>query len=312
MVTRAQLLALLAAAPLAAVPAAVRAADAPIRFGASATESFGESYFVLDGGFLTKAGMTGNVTTFHNAAQIIQGIAGGALDAGVADMTQIANASAHGLGLSFFAGGSVYRSDAPATILAVAKDSPLRGPKDLEGKVVGLNGLRSLAEISTRETVRLAGGDPAKVEFVEIGPTLAIPALQRGTVAAAIVSEPFISGSGDAIRHFAKPYDAVAKEFYICSWFAKTDWLTGDAAMTRKLTTAIYDAARWTNANHDTTAPILVKYLSLDPDIVKKLTRATFATSLDPKMMQPVLDIGYRYGLLEKPVDAATLIVKVS
>lgn len=308
MLTRAQFAALAGALPLALHPG-LASAETPIRFGASGTESFGESYFVLDGGFAEKAGFGGStVTTFTNSAQIIQGIAGGSLDVGVADMIQITNAVSRGLPFAFFAGASLYRSDRPATILAVAKNSPLRSAKELEGKAVGLNGLRTLAEISTRETVRLAGGDPAKVDFVEIGPSLAIPALQRGTVAAAIVSEPFISGAGDAIRLFAKPYDAVAKAFYICAWFAKRDWLDQNGPGSRKLVAAIYDAARWTNGHHDETAPILVKYLKIDPDRAKTLTRATFATSLDTKLMQPVIDIAVRYGLIERPVDAATLI----
>lgn len=305
--TRSRLLALLAAAPLAGMPRPAPA-EAMIRYGASGTESFGESYFVLDEGFAQRAGLGGSVITFTNSAQIIQAISGGSLDVGMADMIQIANAVNRGFPFAFFAGGSVYRSDSPATLLCVAAGSTLRSPRELEGKAVGLNGLRTLAEISTRETVRLAGGDPAKVEFVELGPSVAIPALQRGTVAAAIVSEPFISGAGDAIRPLAKPYDAVAKSFYICSWFAERPWLAANRDTARKLTRAIYQSATWTNAHHAETAPILVKYLKLDPDKARNLTRATFATSLDPKLMQPVLDIAERYGLIEKAVDAHTLI----
>jgi NitT/TauT family transport system substrate-binding protein len=310
MVNRAGLLAILAAAQLSARPVAARA-DVTLHFGASPTESFGEAYFLVDGGFARRNGINGDVTTFRNSAEIIQSIAGGSLDIGMADMTQIANAVLHGLPFAFFAGGSVYRSDAPATILCVAKNSPMRSPKELEGQTVGVNGLRTLAEISTRETVRLAGGDPTKVTFVEISPSLAIPALQRGTVAAAIVSEPFISRGGDDIRLLAKPYDAVATTFYICNWYAKANWLRDNALTAKKLTAAIYDTARWTNENHEKSAPILIKYLKLEPDIAKSLTRATFATSINPKLMQPVLDIALRYGLLDRPVDAASLIAKV-
>ncbi|HXF33443.1 MAG TPA: ABC transporter substrate-binding protein [Candidatus Acidoferrales bacterium] len=309
MVTRARLLALMGSLPLAARPLLAKA-ESPLRMGATASESFVEAYFLLDGGFANRAGLTCEVMPFTNGAQQMQAISGGSLDIGMSDMTQVANAQYRGLPFAFFAGGSVYRTDAPATLLCVAKDSPLRSVKDLEGKTVGLNGLRTLAEISTRETVRLAGGDPSKVSFVEISPSLAVPALLRGTVAAAIVSEPFITLAGTDIRRFAKPYDAVAKSFYINGWFAKQSWLSENAATARKLTQAIYDAARWTNGHHDESAPVLVKYLKLDPEKTKNLTRATFATSLDPKLMQPVLDIAAKYGLLEKPVDAKTLIAK--
>jgi NitT/TauT family transport system substrate-binding protein len=302
-------LAMLGAAPLAMTALPARA-DTTIRFGASATESFGESYFVLDGGFLTKAGLSGNVMTFTNGAQLIAAVSGGSLDVGMSDMTQIANAVNRGLPFSFFAGGSVYRTEVPVTLLCVSSESTMRSPKDLEGKVVGVNGLRTLAEISTRETVRLAGGNPDKVEFVEIGPALAISALQRGTVAAAVVSEPFLSGADSTIKRFAKPYDAIAKSFYICNWFAKSDWLAADPPATQKLVAAIYEAAAWTNTHHDASLPILTKNLKIDPTHLKNLTRATFATTLDPKLMQPVLDIGLRYGLLKTAVDARSLITK--
>jgi NitT/TauT family transport system substrate-binding protein len=228
----------------------------------------------------------------------------------MSDISQIANAVNRGIPFSFFAGGSVYRSETPATVLCVAKDSPLKNIRELEGKPIGVNGLRTLAEISVRETFRLAGGDPANLVFVEIGPTLAIAALQRGTVAAAVVSEPFLSSAGDAVRVFAKPYDAVAKQFYICSWFAKNDWITQNSDIVRKLTAAIYETADYANSHHDETEPILVKYLKFDPEKVKRLTRATYGLSLDPKLMQPVLDITYKYGVLTQPVKASSLIAK--
>jgi NitT/TauT family transport system substrate-binding protein len=301
----------LASTSLLFAPRAINA-DSPIRFGASATESFGESFYLLDGGFLDKAGLSGNVQVFNTSGQIIAGIAGNSLDVGVSDISQIANAVNKGLPFSFFAGSSVYRSDAPATVLCVAKESPLRDVRELEGKTIGVNGLKTLAEMSTRETVRLAGGDPAKLQFVEISPTLAIPALSRGTLAATIVSEPFLSSARESVRIFAKPHDAVAKQFYICAWFAKSDWLTADPTTTRRLTKAIYDAADWTNHHHDETAPILVKYLKFDPDRAKTLARATFDTKLDPKLMQPVLDIAYKYGLIQQQVNASSLIARVN
>jgi hypothetical protein len=38
------------------------------------------------------------------------------------------------------------------------------------------------------------------------------------------------------------------------------------------------------------------------------MTRTRFATSLDPRLMQPVLDFAYKNGALDRPVDAKALI----
>ena len=130
----------------------------------------------------------------------------------------------------------------------------------------------------------------------------------RGTVPAAIVGEPFFTAAGDQIRVLAKTYDTIAKRFYVSAMFAKRDWLDANAAMVRKFVAAVYETAEWVNAHHDESAPLLASFLKIDVDKVKATPRATYATSLDPKLMQPVLDIAVRYGVVEKPVDAATLV----
>ncbi len=80
----------------------------------------------------------------------------------------------------------------------------------------------------------------------------------------------------------------------------------------RRLATALYDTARWANGHHDETAPILAKYAKLDLARIRAMNRTRYATSLDPKLMQPVLDIALRYNLLEKPKSpAADLIARI-
>ena len=122
------------------------------------------------------------------------------------------------------------------------------------------------------------------------------------------MSEPFFAAGGDQVRAFGKPYDAVANRFYISSWYAKTDWLSANAANVVKLQRAIYEAGRWAQAHRDESGQILLKHLRLEPSLIGRMTRATFAQALDPKLMQPVLDIALKYGLLEQPVNASTLI----
>jgi len=41
------------------------------------------------------------------------------------------------------------------------------------------------------------------------------------------------------------------------------------------------------------------------------MTRAVFATSLDPRMMQPVLDVAAKYKIIDKPLAASDLVLKL-
>jgi NitT/TauT family transport system substrate-binding protein len=311
MLSRSRALGLLAAGAAAARARPARAQAATLRMGAVGTVSFAEPYFLLETPFLKNAGLGAEIITFNNGGQIGQALAGGSVDIGLSDMIQVANAVAHELPFAFFAGSSTYRSESPLTLMCVARNSPLRTAKDLEGQIIGVNGLRTMAELSAREWLRANGADPAKLRFIEISPALAVPALLRGTVAAAMVSEPLIASAGDEVRHFAKPYDQVARQFYISSFFAKREWLAQNSATARKLTQAIYETARWANSHFEESVPILAKYLKLEPERIRAMARSSYATSLDPKLMQPQLDIAAKYGVLEKPIDAQSLIVRV-
>ena len=42
------------------------------------------------------------------------------------------------------------------------------------------------------------------------------------------------------------------------------------------------------------------------------MQRTTYATNLDPRLMQPVLDVAVGYKLIERPVAAPDLIVKLT
>lgn len=306
--SRANVLALLAAVPALSLARPAAAQAEPIRLAAQPSEIFSETVYVVQHGLLARAGLSAEIMPFTTSAQTVQAVLGGSLDVGLSDMTQIANAVNRGLPLAFIAGSGLYRTESPSTLLCVAKNSPIRSAKELEGAPIGVNGLRTMAEISTREWCRENGADVTKLQFTEIPASLAVPALLRGTVPAAIVGEPFFTAAGDQIRLLAKTYDTIAKRFYVSGMYAKRDWLQQNAASVRKFVAAVYETAQWANTHHDETAPILATWLKLDAVQVKSTPRAAFATSLDPKLMQPVLDIAVRYNVVEKPVDAASLI----
>ena len=285
-----------------------RAQSAAIRIAAQPAEIFCETVYVAQHGLLEKAGLSAEIMPFTTGAQTVQAVLGGSLDIGLSDMTQIANAVNRGLPLAFIAGSGLYRTESPSTLLCVAKNSPIRSAKELEGAAIGVNGLRTMAEISTREWAHENGADVAKLQFTEIPASLAVPALLRGTVPAAIVGEPFFTAAGDQIRLLAKTYDTIAKRFYVSAMFAKRDWLAQNAAMVRK-----FVRGRLRDGGVGERPPRRDRADARDlaqarRRTVKSTPRAAFATSLDPKLMQPVLDIALRYNLIEKPVDAATLI----
>jgi NitT/TauT family transport system substrate-binding protein len=239
-------------------------------------------------------------------------LAGGALDVGQADPIQIAAASLRGVPFRYFAGGSLYSTNAPSTQLCIAQNGPIKTAKDLQGQTVGVFGLGSMPEFATRAWVGNQGIDASGVKFVEVPPPVMVPAIARGTIAAGLVAEPQLSHAPDSgVVPYAKVYDACAKVFYINSWFANADWLAQNAETARRLAGVIYATARWTQTHRAESLAILAKRGKIDMIAAAHMTRSLFDTALDPKKVQPPLDLAWRFHGLSKEVTAADISAKL-
>lgn len=307
--TRARVLAL-AAAGAAAYPRAVRAQAKALRIGAATSDSYLLPYFAQEAGFFARAGIAPEITPFANSQLIVQAAAANAIDLGMADMIQLGNAYNRGLPFGFFAGAAMYSTDAPTTLLCTLKNAPLKAPKDLEGQTLAVVALTSLSSIATTEWLRQNGVDVTKVKMYELPFTEMVPALGRGTVAAALLSEPFITYGKNEIRVFAKTFDAIAKQFYIGAWFASREWAQRNPDLLKTFTATIYDASRWANAHQADTLAIMGKVAKVEVERVRGLNRVVWATALETRYMQPVLDIALNYRAIDKPIAAADLILK--
>jgi NitT/TauT family transport system substrate-binding protein len=301
------------AAGAAVLPRAASAQSAPVklRVGSVPADTYAGGYYALDLGLFDKAGLSVEITPFTNGAAMAAAAAGGSIDIGVGDATELANGISRGLPFVLIAGGGVYSTIAPTTTLCVAKSSTIVKASDLEGQNVAVVSLVSLMSSAVKSWLTLSGADISKIHFVEI-PFPQMPgALARGAVAAACLSEPIMSDatSTDA-KIFGKPYDAIAKQFNISDWFTTRDWLAANGDAAKRFVGAIYDSARWANAHHDDSAVILAKYTKVDVERIKRMNRSAYATNLQRGMVQPVLDTAFKYKSLVTATSAESMIAK--
>jgi NitT/TauT family transport system substrate-binding protein len=293
-------------------PAWAQSPPVKLRIGSVAADTYAGGFYALDLGLFDKAGLSVEITPFANGAAMAAAAAGGSIDIGVGDATELANGVSRGLPFVLIAGGGLYSSTAPTTTLCVAKASTIARAAELEGQTVAVVSLVSLMSSAVKSWLTQNGADIAKIKFVEMPFPQMPAALSRGTLAAATLSEPIMSDatSTDA-KIFAKPYDAIAKQFLISDWFTTRDWLAKNADVAKRFVGAIYDAARWANAHHDDSAAILSKYTKVDVERIRRMNRCVYATNLQPSMVQPVLDTAFKYKALETATNAASMIAKI-
>jgi NitT/TauT family transport system substrate-binding protein len=307
--SRAAALALCAAAVASAAPLRAQTPPAPLRIATPGGDAFAEPFFGADNGFFTKAGYDPQISILNNAGAVVAAVAGGSIDVGLGDIVGIADAIENGIPLVVFAGGGLYLSSDPTTLLCVDKDSPLTSARELNGKTVAVVTLVGLAAASTRAWLTNNGADIGTIKVIEMPQPEMRAALRRGTIAAATISEPFLSNAKDDVRIFGKPYDAVASRFLISQWITTRAWLAKNADGAKRLTAAIYQTATWANAHRDASLAMLVKYMNVDPDRMRGIRRVQFSTELAPPLIQPVIDVALKYKLVPRPLDAATVIV---
>jgi len=310
--SRARALGLLAAGSAAGLPSLGRAqSSTPIRVAWTASENAAQPYYGVSQGIFSRAGLNVELVQFNNSAASTQALVAGAIDVSAADMIQVASGVSRGIPLGFFAGAAIYSSAKPTLVLCVNKDSSIRKAIDLEGETVAVIALNSISSCSVLEWLSRNGADVSKVKIFEMPFPTMLPALQRGTIAAALFAEPFVARAKADSRPLAATYDSVGKTFYITSWFATRDWVKKNPEVSVRFAKSLYEIARWANTHPNDTAAILSQITHVEVDLIRSMNRATFATSLDQRLMQPVLDIAAKYKVLDRRMSAAELVVSL-
>jgi NitT/TauT family transport system substrate-binding protein len=296
------------AATTVAFPAAARAQAEPvIRAGIIPSDPFGEAIYVLAGGFFKRANVAVELISLPNSGAIAAALTGGSINVGLANPIVISNAREHGLPHYAFAPSALFDASAPTTLLVVANNSPIRTAKDLEGKTIGSIELGGISLASLRAWLTKNGADPAAVKFTEIPFTTMAAALTQGRIDAGFIAEPSLAGARATTRDIGDPYEMIAKVWCLNMWFSTKDWLTQNAALAHRFVDASYKGAAWANTHHLETGIALKEYTPLTDETIAKMTRIRFATSYAPAYLQPVLDAGFKYGILKNAINATDL-----
>ena len=308
MLTRARALAALAGG-LAVADAGALGAQTPaqVRIGTSLSDPFLEPFYAQEEGFFTSNGLAADVQALSNGSTVMAAVLGGALDVGNTDLIQLANAYNRGVAVGVIAAGAVYDASRPTIRLCVDKSSPYMTAKDLEGQTIAVPNLKSTGGIAISEWLVHNNADLSKIKFFEMLFPEMGPALAAGRIAAALNGEPFLTDAKNDIRIIANPYDYVAKNFYTGVWYAQKSWLAANPATAKALIAALYTTARWANGHQSDSAVIAARLTKLDVQKVRSFVRNTFATALEVRYAQPLLDLALKYKLLEKPTRAQDL-----
>jgi NitT/TauT family transport system substrate-binding protein len=294
------------------MPRLARAQAPPlsVRIAMTPNENYASGYFAQETGSFTRAGLSVDITTMGNGAAIAAGIVGGSIDIGTATPIAVATGYLHGVPLVIVAAGALSSASVRALMVCVSKTSGIKTAKDLEGKTVAVNALKSGSELGLDAWLDKNGADISKVKVIETSFPDMGPALDRGTIAGAVISEPALTAALKAnnIEMIGNPDQAIAPVWINSCWFSTRDFVQKNPEVIQRFTRAIYETQRWANTHQYDSAAILAKYSKMDVTVVRSMPRAPWADQLRLSDIQPALDTAAKYGMLARPVSAANIV----
>jgi NitT/TauT family transport system substrate-binding protein len=282
----------------------------PIKVGLVPTDDITPLVYAIQTGMFKKVGLDVAIEPGGSGAAMAAAVVSGSYTFGKSSMLSIVNAHLHKLPLAMVGSGGVYDSKHPYAELMTAVDGEAKNCKDLAGKIIGTPSLNDLDVLATTACVDAAGGDPTSLKVVELPQSATMAALTEHRVTATVMHEPVMDQSlaTGKIRILAPAYNAISPHFVFAAYFTSVDYATAHPDIVRKFMDVIYRAAAYANAHHEATAQMMADATQAPVEVVRKMARVDGATSLDPREIQPMIDVAAKYHVTAAAFPAGEML----
>jgi len=301
--------AFLAGMAAAVAPAVARAADPIVATVGIPPGTMGAIVdYAQDRGFFKNAGLAVSESILNSGAAIAAAVAGGAVDFGAVNVGSLASARLRGLPLRIIAPASLVPAGPYGDVVMVRKDAALRAGPDFTGKTIAIVALKTVQHAAFLGWLEKYGADPKSVKMLEMPLPEMAPALGAGRVDAAITVEPFTTLDLAVGRSLGTVYDGMTVPFMVFAICASDAWLQSNVGTAIKFASAIRQTAAWANTHEKDCRAILASAMKLEPSVAGTMLMPTSGTTLDPALIQPVIDVMVKYGFLEKALPPSDLL----
>ncbi|MGW4543379.1 ABC transporter substrate-binding protein [Streptomyces chartreusis] len=262
-------------------------------------------------GFFEKQGLKLEFTAAQGGAAIVPGVASGQFQFGFSNVTSLMVAQSNGVPVKAVANGiaSTGVRGKDFNGLMVKKDSPVKSAKKLEGKKVAINTLKNINETAVRQAVRQAGGDPDKVELVEMAFDQMPAALDQGQIDAACVVEPAtatIRSQGG--REIASPLIDVAPELTVAMYFTSTQYAQQHPDVVEKFQDATAESLAYAEAHPDEARQIVTTYTKIPASVLEQVVLPKWPAEANRPSIEALMKLGEEDGLFKKTPDLDALL----
>jgi NitT/TauT family transport system substrate-binding protein len=295
------------ASALALWPSIIRAQTTDkIRLAGVATDDLTPVYYAIKNGLYQKAGLDLEIIPTSSGTAATEAVVSGAYEMGKGSLIASLVAHLKGLPLTIVGNGALWDPKSPFSLMVAAADSPAKSGADLNGKTLSTAALNDLNELAMRAWIDKTGGDSKTVKWIELPNSAAGAALADHRVDATSLNEPQLSAAIETgkVRVLAPCYSSISDHFVFTVFFAQPDWAAKHADAIKKYVRVTYEAATYTNAHHAETAAMMADITKIPVETFTKMARVNGATSGDPALIQPAIDLAAKYNYISRAFPA--------
>jgi NitT/TauT family transport system substrate-binding protein len=297
------------AAALALAPRPLRAqALTKVRLAGVFTDDLTPVFWALRTGMYQKAGIDLEMVAANSGTAATTAVVSGTYELGKGSNIAALAAHLRGLPITIVANGVMWDAASPVSVQVVATDSPYQAPKDLNGKIGAATGLNDIVVLVICQWIDRNGGDSKSMKWVEIPQSALAAALEAHRIDICMLNEPYYTAAAmtGKVRRLNPGYtlSVIADHYPVAIYFSHRDFAAKNPQLVRNFARVTYESAAYTNAHHDETAQMMSEVTKLPVETIRKMSRPPSATSGEPALIQPVIDIAAKYGYIPRAFPA--------
>ncbi|WP_069813395.1 ABC transporter substrate-binding protein [Streptomyces sp. TP-A0874] len=265
-------------------------------------------YLGEEKGFFTDAGVDLKTSPAQTGAAVVASLLNGELDSGYISSVVAVQAMVKGVPIQFAAGGDSVPTDPSRRMyggVVVREDSPVRAPEDLAGRTVAVNALQGVDHLAALAMVDKAGGDSAKVKFVEVPYPEQASALRAGRVDAVAGTDPFYSQAlKQGGRSVGKLLEALGPGALVSGYVVTKQYAAKHQEEVKRFAEGMSQSSSHAMDHDGQVRKAIQAHTEIPADIVAGMNLPTFEPKLDTEAVQTVIDLMVTYKFIDEPIDA--------
>ena len=257
-------------------------------------------------GYFNAEGIEVTMTKFVGGPLMLPVLQAGKLDIAFTNTISTLQALEQGMDATILAPGAKARSHSPdATSAMLVLNGAIQTVRDLEGKRIAINVIKSTAWMYVIALLERNGVDRNKVHFLEVPFPQMNDALLNNQVDAIFQVEPFRTVILDTgkVKALAYPYVDVQPNADITQYIALTSWVDKNKDVAKGFAQAVIKGAQYANTHESETRDVNQQFTNLSPQYKDRVTLPILGSSVDIAQLRTTMELMLKYGLLKRPVD---------